>query len=571
MKTRNTNTKPKLKPFWISATHVFNYMIKDSLVDWLKKRNRKTQINSNNSNNSNNVFLSFLMKKGVEFEKRVIQIIHKKVPVQFISDKITPTSLAKTLECMKKGVPVLHSVPLQNNLNNTQGIADLVVRSDYVSKLFNICPLTNDEEKIGSPLLKKKFHYIVIDIKFSTLPLRADGEYLLNSKNFPAYKSQLLIYRDAIGLLQGYTSDYGFVLGRRWKYTSKGKDYSSFNCLDKLGKINFKTVDKNFVSDTKKAIKWLNDVNTNGHKWKIHPPSKKELYPNMCIDSGIWNQEKKEIADNIGEITSILYCGQKERQLALKQHVKSWKDPKFTSSIVNIRGQRGKIIDKIVEINRQNDKCILPQKIQSTTHGWFTEDNEMFVDFETLADMFSSFSELPESRKTDIIFMIGVYYKNKKTKKWQYKKFICPKNTEQDELQLMKAFYSFVISQGSPKLWYWCADHNFWRQAEKKHNTSFSELKWVDLMDVFQKEPIVIKNCFSYKLKDLSSAMHSHGLIKKSVENLSCSSGMTAMVLANEWYTNPKKNKKIMQDIETYNRFDCEVMYDMLSCIRKYI
>ena len=35
----------------------------------------------------------------------------------------------------------------------------------------------------------------------------------------------------------------------------------------------------------------------------------------------------------------------------------------------------------------------------------------MFVDFETIADIFSPLDELPVSKKTDIIFMIGVYYK----------------------------------------------------------------------------------------------------------------------------------------------------------------
>ena len=67
----------------------------------------------------------------------------------------------------------------------------------------------------------RPYHYIVIDIKFSTLPLRANGKHLLNSGSYPAYKAQCLIYTDAIGLIQGYTSRYAFILGRRWKYTQK--------------------------------------------------------------------------------------------------------------------------------------------------------------------------------------------------------------------------------------------------------------------------------------------------------------------------------------------------------------
>ena len=95
-------------------------------------------------------------------------------------------------------------------------------------KIVDECPLTIEEQTISSPLLKQDYHYVVIDIKFSTLPLRADGKHLLNSDKYPAYKAQCLIYRDAVGLIQGYTSQYAFILGRRWKYTQKDVKHTNF-------------------------------------------------------------------------------------------------------------------------------------------------------------------------------------------------------------------------------------------------------------------------------------------------------------------------------------------------------
>ena len=85
----------------------------------------------------------------------------------------------------------------------THGIIDLLVRSDYLHKLVDECPLTQDEIKIPNKLDTKSYHYIVIDIKFSTLPLRSDGKHLLNSGSYPAYKAQCLIYTQAVGLIQG--------------------------------------------------------------------------------------------------------------------------------------------------------------------------------------------------------------------------------------------------------------------------------------------------------------------------------------------------------------------------------
>ena len=160
--------------------------------------------------------------------------------------------------------------------------------------------------KYQHQILNSDFHYVVIDIKFSTLPLRADGRHLLNSDSYPAYKTQIYIYTQAVGEIQGYESNYGFIMGRRWKYTSKDIKYYESSCLDKLGVIDYETIDKEYKVKTEQAIQWVRDVNHEGKNWHTNPPSRKELYPNMCIDSGIWNKEKQKIAENLGEITQTL-------------------------------------------------------------------------------------------------------------------------------------------------------------------------------------------------------------------------------------------------------------------------
>ena len=55
--------------------------------------------------------------------------------------------------------------------------------------------VVNKASKLDGP-----YHYVVVDIKFSTLPLRADGVHLLNAGKFPAYKSQAWIYTQALEL-----------------------------------------------------------------------------------------------------------------------------------------------------------------------------------------------------------------------------------------------------------------------------------------------------------------------------------------------------------------------------------
>ena len=133
-------------------------------------------------------------------------------------------------------------------------------------------------------------------------------------------------------------------------------------CTNKLGVIDYSGVDKDYIQKTKDAIKWVRDVKNNGHKWSINPPSRVELYPNMCVESGFYSKEKEKIAQDIGEMTSVWYIGTKHRNIALKNDITSWKDPNCISKNIGINGANGSIIDKILDINRQNTDKIRPKK-----------------------------------------------------------------------------------------------------------------------------------------------------------------------------------------------------------------
>ena len=569
-------TNRRLFNTWISATHTRNYMINDQLVDWLKHNNkRKNAVNKND-------FMEFIMERGIEFENEVVKYIRKKHDVTFVSTYITDESVKKTISLMKEGVNIIHSAPVKNFKNNTKGVIDLLVRSDYLNNLIEECPLLPEETTIKASNLNGKYHYVVIDIKFSTLPLKSDGRHILNSGSYPAYKAQLFIYTEAINEIQGYMSNYAYILGRRWRYTQKNINYSNFSCMNKIGVIDYKTVDKEYIDKTKKAINWVRDVKQNGHKWSVSPPSRNELYPNMCKDSGKWQKEKAKIAEDLGEITNIWYCGVKNRDIGLKNNIKNWKDPNCNSSNIGIKGVRATIIDQILNINRQDDIKILPEKIIKNLFDWRLVSNEIFVDFETITDIFSSFSELPKQKSSDMIFMIGVYYKNNK-KEWSYKNFICKKPTYEEEYRIMDEFNSFITSQKNPKIWYWCAENKFWKRSENRqydlslHNKkqtknivdNWKVHNWTDMCELFKQEPIIIKDCFKFGLKSVSSAMKKHGFIETQIDS-ECNSGMSAMVLANNCYkTNPKPEKSdIMKDISVYNKFDCKVLYEMLNYLR---
>lgn len=574
---------------WVSATSTKNFMTNNGLLDVFKMYH----------NNGNKSFLNYrsdtidnyLMAKGIEFEKELVKYIdNNRLKSIYVSDVINDKTVQQTIDYMKQGVPLIHSAPIRNNRNGTHGVIDILIRSDYLHHIVEENPLTEDEQSISAPKLNGKYHYVVVDIKFSTLSLRSDGRHLLNDPNYKAYKAQLYIYNKAIASIQGYFCRYAFILGRRWKYRSKGEIFSNLSCLNKLGVIDFEGVDSKYVNKTQDAIKWVRDVIRHGKSWKINPPSREELYPNMCTSLGVWDNKKNDIAMNIGEISMLWYCGVKQRQIGFSNGIKSWKNIECTAEKLGIKGKRGDIINKMIDINRQEIDTIRPRKIQTTINEWRTKTSEVFVDFETLMDICSPLSELPNQRKTDMIFMIGVYICDKNNVRL-YKSFITKEMSLEEEYRVMDEFVTFMKDLGYPKMWFWDADRRFWDIAERRQferscnlpedekvlitdnisdNWGKIEKNWYDVVEIFRSEPIVIKGCFGFGLKNIAGQMRKYDMITERMVS-ECNSGTAAMVKAIRAYENSDNvyTSDHMKDIESYNRFDCAVLYDILKYLRE--
>ena len=579
----------------VYASKLYNYMMKDPIVDWIKMygtgqtgQTQKTGTTSSSAstNEQKNGFLEFIMKRGVEFESSLVKYINtNKITVTTVSERMTDEGCAKTIELMKAGEPLIHSAPVKNQYNSTGGIIDLLIRSDYLDILVDECPLSDEEKVIKAPKLNGNYHYVVIDVKFSTLPLRSDGRHILNSKNYPAYKAQTLIYTQAIGHIQGYTSPYAFLMGRRWKYTSKNIEYRDYTCTSKLGVIDFSGVDKDYIKRTKDGIKWIRDLRASGSNWSVSPPSRLELYPNMCVESGFYGKKKDEIAKDIGELTSVWYVGNKHRNIALQNDITSWKDPNCVSKNIGITGERGSVIDKILDINRQNVDKIRPKKIQSNLFSWKdSSGTDVYIDFETISDIFGDFDNLPVQKAGGIIFMIGVWFPNS-DKIMEYKSFICDTPTYNEEYRIMDEFMVFLRKIGMTKSWFWHAEKTIWKTAEnrqyeracrarddEKRNkiSDWNTSNWFDLCKLFKSEPIVIKDCFKFGLKSIAKAMRKHGMISTEIDS-TCDSGMVAMIKAWECYNENDEPASCatMKDIESYNTFDCKVLWEILEYLRK--
>tara|TARA_S200000501_G_scaffold376225_1_gene430518 strand:+ start:719 stop:3025 length:2307 start_codon:yes stop_codon:yes gene_type:complete len=613
---------------WVSPSNIKNYLLWDPLLDWLhlyyldKGFNDNEQVCLNNNLNyklkkdkpieSESNSMQILCEMGNRFEYNVIKFLKNKYTgnIRTVSksyNDINQSVAKKTIEYMKLGVPIIDQAVLYNHTNRTFGVADLLIRSDWVNQIFNSNPLSDDLINIKGDKLNGNYHYIVIDIKWTTLNLCANGELIRNSDRFPSYKSQLAIYNAAVGQIQGYTPDKAYILAKSYKYTSKGVSFVGYNCFDLLGHVDFSDFDREYLDRTYKAINWIRNLRYNGHEWSCLPPSVPELYPNMSnrFDAP-YHHVKKDLAERLNELTQIWMVGPKNRFFAHNKGIYKWTDQKCNSLNLNIKGKkRQKVVNKILEINNpNNNNNILPLKIDNNDYDWKnSHELDFYIDFEILNCCFIDRKiNLNDSKDiTGMLFLIGVGYEE--NNEWKYKKFLMKEITLDEEKKNVTDFINFIENKVkllmdnhniadrklcTPKFYFWSkAERSFMKNTNKRHNQIFTNWInnniWIDFCEIFQKEPITIKGVTNFKLKNVANKMAEYKFINPCWESDSpIGGGLKAMMEAVNYYKYMKNNNreddiftfesknKIMNDIIRYNEGDCKSVYEIINFFRKY-
>lgn len=619
---------------WVSASSTRNYLIKDPLLDWLsyhssslmfKKPQYSTSVVKAVSTKKRDSFVEFIMAQGNEFESRVMDYFYAKFGRDIFYDvggNLNARSEERaqdTINAMNKGIPVIYQGVLHNIDDQTYGVPDLIVRSDWLAKIIQTAPITRESAKISAPLLKKcvdakigedrrdspLYHYRIVDIKFTTLPLRADGIHLLNAGSIPAYKGQLCIYNNALGRIQGYTPPHAYLLGRKWKFTKKKTTYKGKSCDEKLGVIDYADIDKMYIEKTRDAVKWIKEMRKDGAEWTLGPDlplCREELYPNMSNPYDYpWRSVKRRLADEIKEITSLWMCGVKNRKIAMENNIYKWTDPLCTPKMLGVNGPKvGRVLERILEINQGQGENVQPKIILNNTDNWQTRQNvEFFVDFEFINEVVSDFTSMPNAECRSIIFMIGVGYYDLVTKVWKYKEFTANSLTEAEEYRICSNFSQYIREEAewwgcvNPLLIHWSNAENWqWKHATERHSNKNlrlwlpcikgvlydpeTEPRWLDLLDVFRKEPVVIRGCLGFGLKDVAKALSNLGLIDTIWDDeSSCVDGAGAMLSAYKAYKEannrgiPAKTIPLIKDIIKYNEVDCKVVGEIMVYLRE--
>ena len=203
----------------------------------------------------------------------------------------------KTVEAMRAGVPIITQGVLRDPQHRTYGMADLLVRSDVLAGLFPE-DFSAEEAAEGAPGLGLDGrHYRVIDIKYRTLKLNADGTMGGRAKN-----ARLSV--TGVGLQHRARAHPGLRAARRLpagpqldatQGTRRGLPRAHRRvAMDGI----FEKHDGASLGDlTLRAHRWIREVRQEGAEWEVLPlPTRPELYPHMRHDQDEpWHGAKRRI------------------------------------------------------------------------------------------------------------------------------------------------------------------------------------------------------------------------------------------------------------------------------------
>jgi hypothetical protein len=579
---------------YISATKLFNYFLDDPLLDYLDKFGSQLGLEPSEIPEE----IRYILDKGILFEKKVIELIEKVIPVATIPIKENwIDGCSRTLQAMKEGHPIIYQGYLVNHNNKTKGIPDLLVRSDYLNK-FKPGLISDQDLTIGSPF--GPWHYRVIDIKMSNINLTVDGKYIINSKLYKTYKAQVLVYNLALGCLQGYQPLQAYLLGRG----SHNYDNSLMNmdCFSSIATVDYRDYDQDFLIKLNKALEWhqtlnimnLPDQTENGHyNWNSLDQQinnlELTLKPNMKNKYDYrWNSFKNKIAIENQELTLLWNCGPAKRQEALNLGCNDWAS--YLKFCEGNPGQQNTTLSNIIYTNLHN-KIIRPNHLENEYLQFIPKLNNPFIvlDFEISSNLNDEFDQLPYIGGIEITFLIGasIVIPLPDGPQYRYFPFLIDQMTPQSEYNMLRKFINWIIdiqsSMGPITFYHWSkAEPIFfekmierqWDNLTEDDKNLLAAIQFSDLLTIFRYQPITIKGSLNFGLKEIGKAMYKHGMIQSTWANNDIN-GLAAMLRIFKYNLEAVKLNttlsyfKEVGDIVEYNMIDCQVLAEIILFLQK--
>ena len=565
---------------WVSASSTRNYAVRDPVLDWLDmygERNGFRKDDEAPGYDSRTDFTEFIFRQGHAFERAVVDYLSTLTPVVQVgagaaADSRDLGKAEETFAAMQRGEPVLYQGVLRDAATRTYGSPDMLVRSDALSRLF---PDAGVDDEAGAPapdLGPEPWHYVVVDVKFTTLKLLVSGG-LQSVGSSRAYKAQLYIYSRALGRLQGYAPPSSYVLGRSWRGPVDGKTARGSTCMERLGRVpqdSDVARGATLAGMAGEAVEWVRRVRVEGMHWSVTPePSVPQLRPNMRNTSDSpWNSAKREIEASIAGNPWVERADSIPEGAPLGQMV-FWPE-----------GEQAQETDF---------SAVSPPRVTAGGGAWRDPGLAFYVDFETVSDLSDDFSLIPQRGGANMIFLIGCGHME--GRRWHYRSFLARELSVDAEGEIVDGWTAHMREvrerlgrrDSEPLVFHWSSAET--RLFETDYDSAMSRhpdrawppVRWFDFLGmVMRKEPVKIEGAKGLGLKAVALAMKRQRLIDSTWDDASNLDGLGAMVGA-FWAADEARRLgadleeiDLMREVMRYNEIDCKVMMEIIAHMRRF-
>lgn len=404
---------------------------------------------------------------------------------------------------------------------DVQVCGDVLIKNDYINQILK--GVTCDSTKTFSILF------------FHSVP----------STPFQEYRTA--VFLDAIlnsHLAEKIETDYIYIVE------------SSKNTCEKVSNRNFIKLIPNFY----KYVGWYHAVLEIDHTKIMHP----YLYPNMKYLEGLDDNGmtwKTEWAYHLRDITLLPYLQTKHREIC-SDFIALWENPCLLKQIPSLPKTMSVTISDMLELyfdpdiskvmSIKNYDSILPMI------SFHRRKINLFIDFETIDQK---------------IYLIGIgKYDDRNHYTFEY---LMAKSLKDDDLKILIEEFDRYLSELSSKItiekiFYWHAEITIIKTIHSKFEWPIGRLldyQWVDICRLFRETPILIRNCFNFKLKNIWKYLRQHGCINTNAPPNDCGNGLQSIDIAQQYYKN--RNESLKEALISYNRFDCNVMYDIIHYLQR--
>ena len=622
---------------WVSASKTRNWLRRDPLIDWLDvhgvKKGFAQDAGVDADPPSPYDLRTLLFAKGNAFESRILELLELQVATHVrLGDGWRAARSREVAEAtyaaMCDGVELIEQAVVRNPEERTYGAIDLLVRSDVLERLFP-GTLGAAEAAIGAPGLALNgstppWHYVVIDIKFSTLDLTASG---IVSSAHRHYAGQVLVYTAAVARIQGYCPSAAFLLGRTWT-NGKARGTGAF---DRLGRVPIEREATRedsvaLIDDVARAIAWMRSVRAEGAAWDALPrPTRAELYPNLGVgEDQPWSEAKAHIAREIGELTALPGVGPDLRDAAIARGILRRDQGGLTPALLGVTGEsRPRRLAVVLEANDPSRTraitadptlAVIPPKIELSSeheHAWRTPWHlEFYVDFENTQNLDDDFARLPAVGGNVCIFQVGCLIKidgrspteseiaaatalgadpGKSAPGRDFGQWTAKRLSSSGERAMLDGWLAYMdawrrslaLTWGETRIVHWSPAEpnllaNSYNSAADRHPTWRlpDGIGWFDALDsLIHRVPVGVTGAWGFGLKAIAKGMHQAGLIA-TVWSDGPADGLGAMAAAYEADRRASAAGDTLYDYEflravaAYNEVDCRAMAEVVEWLR---